>query len=135
MGQRLARMVPPMAKGEEPQIPPEVQQQMQQFQQQMQGLIQEVQEKNRIIDAKQIENIAKERIAKFEALSKERIAAIEASLEGLKVMAEAYAKEGDQMSKQELEQIKGSYGVMMESIRDLGKKQPEEPKTIKGATG
>ena len=135
MGQRLERLVPPQAKGKEPQIPPEVQQQMQQFQEQMQALSQEVQEKTRIIETKQIENQSKESIAQFEALSKERIASIEASLEGLKIMADAYATEGGNMNTQELEQIKGSYGVMMESIKTLGKEPPKPKPPVQGAIG
>ena len=135
MGQRLERLVPPMAKGDKPKIPPEIQQQMQQFQQQMQQLVQELEKKQKIIDSKQVENQSKENIARFEAKSKERIAAIEASLEGLKTMADVYAKEGDEMSKQELEQIKGSYGVMMESIKTLGKEPPKQSKPAQGAIG
>ena len=138
MSKRIKNMIPPQALGKKPQIPPEVQQQMEQFQEQMKGLVQELEEKNRVIDAKQVENASKENIAQFEAISKERIAGIEASLEGLKIMADAYASEGNQMSTQELEQIKGSYGVMAESIKTLGKDRPvgskPKPTPKQGAT-
>lgn len=135
MGQRLERLVPPQAKGDEMKIPPEVQQQMQQLQQQMQGLVQELEKKQKIIDSKQVENQSKENIAQFEAFSKERIAGIESSLEGLKIMAEAYATEGDHMSTQELEQLKGSYGVMMEALKTLGKEPPKPKTPVQGAIG
>ena len=132
MGQRLANLIPPEAKGEKPQIPPEVLQKIEQFQQQMQALVQELEEKNRIIETKEIENQTKERISEFESLSKERIAGIQASLDGLKIMADSYASEGERMSGEELEQIKGSYAVMMESIKNLGKDQPGANKPKEG---
>ena len=124
IAKRIKNVIDPQALGEKPEIPPEVKQQLMQAEQQMKGLAQELEEKNGIIDAKQVENTSKENIAKFEAISKERIAGIQASFEGLKIMVEAYAAEGDQVSTEELEQIKGSYGVMVESIKTLGKDRP-----------
>lgn len=78
---RLKRMVPPQAKDPEdgqPEIPPEVQQQMQQLDLHLKAAMAAVQEKDQIIQTKAQELASKGQIAKMEIDSKERLEQLKA---------------------------------------------------------
>lgn len=116
---RLYRALPPDLKdrqdGDQPQIPPEVQQQIEQVMQQFQELQAAYEEAQKVIEGKQVESQSKEKIAQLQASTQKQIATIKTSTE----LA---------IAKLQL-QLKGGVEVMKDRReREKAKQQPKAKK-------
>ena len=130
MADRLKRAVPPELTGEKPIVPPEMQQQMQQMQAQMQEMGKELEQKNMIIQTKQVETASAQSIKSMETASKERIEAVKAELESAKIITKAMEAELKHLSTLELEEVKTQLSMVQQGIDRL--RQPDEPTQATG---
>jgi hypothetical protein len=105
---RLRRMVPANVKDPEdgePEIPPEVQQQLAQLQQQLEAAMAALAEKDDIIRTKAQELAARGDIARLEIQSKTRLAELKAQGDTILAIAELKAKDGLALLNAQLQEI------------------------------
>lgn len=126
MADRALKTLPPHLRGEEMEVPPEIQEQMEQMKQQMEQMGQELDKRERIIQTKQVETAAEQQIKQSEIDSKERIEAVKAELKSTEILAKAMQADGDRESKEGIEELKGRISIIQSSIKELAK--PESPK-------
>lgn len=108
IAERLKRMVPAEARDPEegqPEIPPEVQQQMAMLQQQLEAALAALGEKDQIIQTKAQELALKGQIARMEIESKERLEQIKAMAAIAQIQAEAKADAAIETLKAQLDLI------------------------------
>ena len=127
MAKRFQKILPPEITGEEVKIPEEAQQQMEQMQQQLQAAMQELEEKTKIIDAKQIEAGSKERISQFETAAEVRIELIKAQLKAGEVLADVLEKQDSRASNEMMAEFKESMRLVQDKIKSMDKPAAQPP--------
>ena len=125
MADRAKKILPPNLRGEEPEVPSEVQEQIQKMQAQMQAMAQELEKRERIIQTKQIESASNERIKAQDRESRERVEAIKAELEAAKILSDTVNKLEERQSKESIEKLKARLSLIQQSIVELREDEGE----------